>query len=62
MGYLLFLFCGWNYYVFWGINFKYWIILHILFEILFEILENNIYSIRLTIWPGGKPYSDKHIN
>jgi hypothetical protein len=50
MGYLLFSFCGGNYYVFWGINLKYWIILHILFEILFDILlENNVYSIRLTI-------------
>ena len=48
---------------FWGVKFKYWALIHL----LFEIIENSPSGIKfintkLTFWPGGKPKADSFIN
>ena len=48
---------------FWNINFKYWLILHT----LFETIENTQFGMNfinkyISFWPGGKPTADSFIN
>jgi len=48
---------------FWNINFKYWIFLHS----IFEIIENTNLGIKfinnkMLFWPGGKPHKDSYEN
>ncbi len=48
---------------FWGLSFKQWFWLHI----LFEVVENTQYGMNfinnyLTMWPGGKPEADSLLN
>lgn len=49
---------------FWGINLKWWIIIHILFEYFenTQIGMNIINTYFEYIWPGGKPFADSIIN
>ncbi|MBB74326.1 MAG: hypothetical protein CMJ75_07420 [Planctomycetaceae bacterium] len=48
---------------FWGVTIWYWMIAHV----IFEILENTTFGMKfinetLTFWPGGKPERDSFIN
>lgn len=48
---------------FYHIPLRYWIIIHLIFEIL-ENTSTGIWFINtwLTFWPGGKPYPDSLVN
>ena len=48
---------------FWGVKIFFWILAHI----LFEIVENTTFGMKfinevLTFWPGGKPKADSLLN
>ena len=48
---------------FWGIGILYWILAHV----LFEVIENTSFGMKfinetLWFWPGGKPKADSMIN
>jgi hypothetical protein len=47
---------------FWNISFKWWMLIHV----IFELIENTKTGMKLinkfAYWPGGKPYADSSIN